>query len=500
MVYSWYVSYPLSINSVDDFVFNHISILYWISLSLLFPSMFMIAVTFKNDYLKWIMTAGIVIAMYSVSYFYFLLPGSDSLYYRGLHEYFGINKNIDPSQPGKSYFQWPSVFLLTEIISSVSGLELANIEFLMYAILGFLLATILYIYAFKTQRNGAFIAVIVFFMAMKWYLNYQFAAFTIALVFLLLLLTLDTQRKSLGVILTMLVLFLGMTITHFYSPLFFVGYLLTRYFFNRNKQHGELFLLTLTIWLLFQVTYAIVSFANNIEEIINRSTEVSLSEMTSVEPVSVLIDAISQNISIVIVVISVVICITGSTILLIKRKMRDSDKAIFVTAAGYFGLGIMIFILGSRAIPIAFIPVSLGAAYLFESRLRHYIIILFLVLLVLFPTHLIHSAFFNNDVMFQTRESYVAANFVIDHYNWMSRPYIYTNYRTRDYFETKVAVNTHITYKFEMINKTDAIFYTVGLGLSLSRYNQTIGKIISEERLNVLYNNGFSILGTEVDT
>jgi hypothetical protein len=31
MGYSWCISYPLSVNSVDDFVFNHVSVLYWVS-------------------------------------------------------------------------------------------------------------------------------------------------------------------------------------------------------------------------------------------------------------------------------------------------------------------------------------------------------------------------------------------------------------------------------------------------------------------------------------
>jgi hypothetical protein len=499
MVYSWYLSYPLSINSVDDFVFNHVSILYWISLSLVLASMFMIAVTFKNDYLKWIMTAGIIITMYSISYFYFRLPSSDSLYYRGLHEYFSRTENIDFTQPGKTYFQWPSVFILTDIVTSLSGIELANFEFLMFAVLGFLLATTLYIYVSKTYRNGAFISVIVFFMAMKWYLNYQFAAFTIALVLLFLMFILDSRRKSLGVIVTMLVLFVGMTITHAYTPLFFVAYLLIRYFINRSKQYGKLFLLFLSLWLLFQVNYATFGFAGYIWKITNRSTEVSLSKMATVKPVSVPIDAVAQNISIAIVIISVAICIAGFTFLLFKRKLRDIDKAIFVIGGAYFGLGILLFILGSRAIPIAFVPVSLGVAYLFENRFRPYLIILFLVLLILFPVHPLHSAFFNNDVMFQTQESYIATNFLIDNYNWTSRHFIYTNYRTRDYIVTKLAVNTHITWKFEEVNKTDTIFYTVGLGLYLSRHNYTIGKMISEERLNVKYNNGFSILVTKVD-
>jgi hypothetical protein len=500
MAYSWYLSYPLSIDSLDDFVFNHVSVLYWFSLSLLLASMYMMAVTFKNDYLRWIMSVGIVMALYSISYFYYMLPGSDSLLFRGMHEYFMRTKNLDFSQPGKAYFQWPSIFILSDIATSVSGLELANFEFLMYAIIGFLLATTLYVFASKAYRNGGFLAVVIFFIAMFRYLNYQFVPFTIALILLFLLFILDTRRRSSSVTLAMLVLFMGVTITHVFVPLFFVIFLLTRWIINRNKKYGKFFLLNLTIWLVFQVTFAGVGFTRNIWAIMNLSTEVSVSAMVTVNPVSVPIDVIAQKLSMAILIASVTICVAGFAILLIKRRMRDIDKAIFLFAAGYYGLGIMLYVLGSRTIPIAFIPFSLGAAYLFESRFRPYLKAIFLVLLILSSSIPLHSTFSKNDVMFQTREAYIAENFFIDHYNWTNYHLVFANYRVVNYLESKLTDYAHLTWRFKMINETDTIFYTVGLGLYLSRYNYTIKRVISEERLNVLYNNGFSILGIKVET
>lgn len=88
--------------------------------------MFMIAATSKNAYLKWLMTVGIVMTLYSITYFYALVPTSDSNYYRGLNEYFQMTKNLDFSISGKTYFQWPGFFLLTNIATSVSGLELTS--------------------------------------------------------------------------------------------------------------------------------------------------------------------------------------------------------------------------------------------------------------------------------------------------------------------------------------------------------------------------------------
>ena len=460
--------------------------------------MYMISVASKNNYLKWIMTVGIVLTMYSVSYFYYLLPGSDSVYFRGMHEYFNETKSLDFSVPGKEYFQWPSIFILTNIATSISGLELANLEFIIYTLLGFLLATTLYIYASKVHRNGGFITVIVYFLAMRYYLNYQFVPFTMALVLLFLLFILDTKRKSPGVVLTMFVLFVTMTITHLFTPLFFVIYLLLRYIINRSKQYVQFFLLTLTTWIMFQITYAYISFDGSIWILINRSTEVSLLDLATANPVSVPIDAISQSISTAILVISILICVIGSIVMLIRRKIRGSDWAIFITAVGYFSLGIVIYVLGSRAIPLAFIPVSLGAAYIFESRFRKYLVSLVLILLILFSFIPLHSAFSKNDIMFQTKEAYMAENFFVENYNWADRSIVFANFRVVTYFASKLIDNPLLRWKYQTLNETDTIFYTIGLGLYLSQYNDTLVRILHEETSNLVYTNGFSMIITKV--
>ena len=115
MVYSWYLSFPLSVNSVGDSIFNHISILYWFSVPLLLTSMFLMAISFKNKYWKWIMTVGFVIVLYSLSYFYYTMPTSDSAYFRGLTENFIRTNNLNTSQlsttitSGLLFSFWPAL-------------------------------------------------------------------------------------------------------------------------------------------------------------------------------------------------------------------------------------------------------------------------------------------------------------------------------------------------------------------------------------------------------
>jgi hypothetical protein len=426
-----------------------------------------------------------------------MIPGSDSQYFRGLTEYFIKTKDLDPLKPNHGYFQWPSFFLLSDMVTSVSGMELVNFEFLLYTIIGFLLATAMYVYASRAYKNEGFLAVAAFFVAMFYFLNYQAVPFSLAFGLLFLLFVLETRQKNFNVILTMLVLFTGISFTHAFVPLFFVLYLLIRCMLNRSKQYGRLFVLTLIIYLLVQVTQAPFSFAENIRSVMTVPSEYSSIAKAVLAPVSVPIDEIAQMFSRGVTIATVMVCFAGFTVLLIKRKMRDLDKAIFLTGAVYLTFGIIFFTLGSRAIPIVFIPISLGASYLLKSRFRSYVISFFLVLLILFAFIPLHGTFYDSQIMFQTKEAYQAENFMIDHYNWTNQAFILAYFGVITYLQTKQpspAIFDNDVYSplFPRLKEYDSIVYTVGLGKNLIGYNYTTDRILREEKLNMVYNNGFS--------
>jgi hypothetical protein len=106
-------------------------------------------------------------------------------------------------------------------------------------------------------------------------------------------------------------------------------------------------------------------------------------------------------------------------------------------------------------------------------------------------------AFNPSDIFFQTRESYRAENFFIDHYNWTKPNFILANFRVANYFESKLTGNAHFSADPRTIKEVDTIFYTVGLGLQMQD-DYTIEKIINDERLNVIYSSGFSIVATSI--
>jgi uncharacterized membrane protein YjjP (DUF1212 family) len=429
-----------------------------------------------------------------------MMPGSDSQFFRGLTEYFIKTKDLDPLKPGHYYFQWPSFFLLSEMVTSVSGMEFANFEFFLYAIIGFLLATAMYVYASRAYKNEGFLAVVAFFVAMFYFLNYQVGPFSLAFGLLFLLFMLETRQKNSSVILTMLVLFTGISFIHVFVPVLFVLYLLIRCVLNRSKEYGRLFSMTSIIYLVVQITQAPFSLAENIKSIMTVPTEYSSIVQAVLLPVSDPINEIAQMFSRGVTIATVMICFAGFTVLLIRRKMRDLDKAIFFTGAVYSGIGIIIPTLGSRAIPIVFIPISLGATYLLKSKFRPYVKSLFLVLLILFAFIPLHNTFGTSQIMYQTKDAYQTENFFIYHYNWTNPSFILAHFRVITYMRTKQPNN--VVYfeddvyspLFPRIKEYDYIVYTVGLGINLLRYNYTIEGIFREEKLNVVYNSGLSYL------
>jgi hypothetical protein len=502
MVYSWWISYPSSINSIDDVIFNHVPVLYWISLPLLLTSMCMMALSFKNNYWKWIMAVCCVMTLYSIFYFYHTLPTSDANYFRGLTENFIRTKNLDPWQPIHIYYQWPSFFILANVATLVSGLELATYEFLLFTIIGFLLATALYVYASKAYAHGGFLAVLAFFIAMLYFLNYQAVPFSLALGLLFLLFMLEIRRKSGNVILAMLVLYVSISIMHAFVPLFFVLYLLMRSIVSRSKQYLNLFILTLIIYFLVQFTLAQFSFPNTIISIMTLPTEYSGMISRTLTPVSVATDVVAQAFSRMVTIGFAMICFAGFVILVIKRKMREMDKAIFLTGAVYSGLGVVLYTLGSRGLPIVFIPISIGILCVYQSKLRPYLTCFILILLVLVVFIPIHNSFGNSLITFQTIEAQATANFMIEKYNWNLASIVISDVGAKWYISPQIQgyteIDTAFSSRFLVSNITtyDCIIYSVGLAKTLQTNNVSVEETSQQiqDGFNVIYNSGFSYI------
>jgi hypothetical protein len=182
--------------------------------------------------------------------------------------------------------------------------------------------------------------------------------------------------------------------------------------------------------------------------------------------------------------------------------MRSLDKAIFLTGAIYSGCGIMLYVLGSRAIPIAFISISLGASYLFESKFRPYLTGLFLILLSLVAFIPLHASFMDSPIMFQTKEAHTTADFMIEKHDWNTYSAIFSHVSEKWYIfpqiEGNFIMDSDFSSRFQSLNieTYDSIIYSVGVAKSLQKNNFSEENISRQilDRFNVIYNSGFSFI------
>jgi len=500
---SWYLSYPLSHNSSSDPIFNHVSILYWLSIALLLTSMYMMAITFKNKYWKWLMAVGCFIVFYSLSYFYNTLPTSDANFFRGYNENFIRNNDLNP-QFG-TYYQWPGFFILADITFSVSGIDLINYEFLLFTILGFLFSTIVYVYASKLDDRFGIFAVLAFFILSNSFLNYQVAPFTVAFCLLFLLLVLETQPRSTGIMLAMLILYTALTITHIFVPLFFVLYLLIRLIINRSGKNLSLLALSVAIYLLVQINFAEFTFAAHLVQVFTIESEISTVVARTLTPVTAQIDIVAQLFSRTVTVAFGLLCFVGFIFSAIKRKLRDVDKAFFFTGFVYSGIGIIFLTLGTRAVPLVLVPVSTGLIYIYRSRFKPYLkyLVLFLLIFVLFIP--LHGNYLGFPMTFQTKGDLATASFVIEKYDWNSNNIVISDLGMKWYLApivngfSKIDSNYDNRFELTSITNYDCIIYSLGLERGLQMNNisirETSQRILDE--YNIVYNLGFSYVATK---
>lgn len=504
MLYSWYLSYPLRIDSVNDFVFNHISPLYWLSLASMLASLYVIATMNKSSNLKLIICASIVMSFYGLSYFYYSLPGSDVHYFRGLTEYFIRTDDLDPSKPAHTYFQWPIFFIFNKMAVSITGLEAIHFEFLLYAILGLLYVASFYVYASKFSKDGGYLAVAAYFIVMYMFLNYQFAPFSLAFGFIFLLYILDTHTTAKPeVTLTTMLIFTILTLLHPYAPAFFVIYELIMYIMSRRQRYLRLFVFTLVTYLVVLIYFTTTFFPYVVREVTNLYTGEyptiigrTFSERVAAAPI---IEPIAQTFSRTIIISTAAISFLGFLLLWRRRKLRPVDYAIFLSGALYSVAGAILPVLGNRAFYFLFIPISLGVTYFLTSKFRKPLICIFLALLILFAFIPLHRSFQDAQIMFQTEEEYVSANFMLDHYNWDKSTSVLSHFRLMHYLEMRSAGNVSFGHDLDesfpdKVSGYDSIVYTVGLGKSFMRHNSSMSERFSETAYNRVFDSSFTYI------
>lgn len=224
LVYSWIMSYPLTIDSNSDYLFRHIYPIYWLGFAVLNLGLFLMILTSKNKWVKIFYTFLIVMSIYSINFFYPELPGPDSHYFRGLTNYLIDYNKIDPNLD--EYFQWPLLFVFSKIVNLMTNLDTNAIAYILFVLIGLSLTIFLYLYFSNYNEEYAFIPTLLYFISIYYFLNYQYAAQSLALVFLLALFYFsEKDLNKLSNLLIILLLFILLILTHAFFPIFYLLYL-----------------------------------------------------------------------------------------------------------------------------------------------------------------------------------------------------------------------------------------------------------------------------------
>ena len=443
-------------------------------------------------------------SMYSLRYFYYSLCGSDTLTFRGLTEYVITTGDQDPSKLYHWYFQWPFFFILNQIANSITGLEIIYFEFVLFAILGVLYVASLYVYASRFSKDGSYIAIIAYFIIMYWFLNYQFAPFSLAmgLLYTMFMLETHTLRKREMTLATM-ILFTSVTFVHPFAAVFFIIYTLAMYITSRNKNYIRLFLFTLAVYLTVSIFFTNLFFSNVVKQLTvihsyEYTTLVGRTFGGRVAPAP-LIDAIAQTFSRVIVLSTGVIAGLGFFFLLLKRKLRHVDFAIFISTTLFAVAATILPIMGRRGFFALAIPISLGATYFLKSKFERHFKCLFLVLVIFFSSIPLTESFSDGQIFFQTKDQYQCTNFAISYYNWTRQSSILSHFRLMLYLQAKTASDVSFGHDLSSnfpgdVRNYDFILYTVGLGKSYLRHNYSTTELFRESRYNRVFDSKYSYI------
>ena len=500
IICSWFQSYPIFIDSPTDFIFNHISVLYWIGLAILLVSSYVSIVITKNRTVILIICLLMFFAIYSLRYFYPTVPGSDANTFRGLVKYTIEYQNLDSLLPHHMYYQWPAFFIFNNVSTLVTGLEQVAFEFIFFAILGVLYVLSVSSYFSTYSKKSFCIGILTFFIIMYWFLNYQFAPFSLAMGLLFVLIMIEAHNpKTFGAFVCTLILFVSISLIHPFASILYIVFLAIMYLRTRRNTYLNLFVLTLIVWLLISLFFTKTFFETSIRQLITLGSEeyqTALSRTFSdrIAP-SPLIDVIAQWFSRLVVISTGVIAGLGFIFMVLSRRLRKIDAALFISAGLYAGAGFFFPVLGTRAWFALALPISLGAIYAIESRFKSFVKVFFLIMLILFVFVPVSESFIDSQIFYQTEEVGYCLDFTLAHYNWTARSSLLAHYRQMTYLQAMSASSIDfghdLTPSFpEYVSSFSTIVYTQGLAKNLFAYNYSIINLTDTQLYNKIYDSG----------
>jgi len=411
---AWFSTPPLELRSMSSFLFFEIPTTYWIGFVVIAVGCADVGLSSNNKRARWIASVCFFSSLYSLSYFYYNLPGSDPQFKVLTARYF-LDGKLNPLV--SSFYSWPGFFILSKIALVCSALPQRIFEFLLFFVVGVALSSAVFSIVDRCKMNQ-FFGVVAYGITGFYFLDFQFAPQTLALVLLMVMLLvefkLDTSmRKSILVT----AMFLAATISHGFLQLFYLLYLAMKSMWTRSNVVNIITLAVMYLGVnILLVTSSGVATFSSMVLLLRRSIIEFLGFTYSQSVISATVqpgpDVAIQQASRALVIFTTIISLYG-----LAKSWRFGltrfDKSLVASCLVLAVAASVIFLVFSRGIQLAVVALAIGAAYFPKrSRFNWRMIVAFALVVLSFSLPM-HGVFDNS--LYQPQYSQGAAVFLISH-------------------------------------------------------------------------------------
>lgn len=414
---SWHFSYPIQISDVNTITFFQFSFFLWPGISISIIGLFLLAYFSKNKIFGAFCCSLFAILLAITGFFYSYSASSDCGAARAMFQAFqntGIEPQIIP------YFEFPTYFSLNEIIHQTIGFNEKGIAFISTILYGILLGLFLFLFFFNLKKQQypkllPFLLVIIYFIGMFSFLNYQWVPQTLALVYFFLLIFISTYLLSDPLKIQwkfmLILIFISLVFTHAIIPVLFLSVfgIITL----KRRFLSQIFIAITSIYLLVTLYYVtvhlnlyIITFRQSIKGFGEEYVDVVSSSFK--EPGGIVDQLISISNRIRVPLVWIISSI-GTLILFLRKEIKLFLIALGLSGVIYLAIGIFYSILGLRAAQIMFIPMTIGFMF-FVYKWKKPTIVLVVIILILAVFGPMRTAYDNTQ--FQLDEEANACNFL----------------------------------------------------------------------------------------
>lgn len=495
---SWYHSYPIHMSSMNDVTFYQFYLLLWPGIALSLIGLFLVAFYSNNKIVIAACASFLPVLFYVNVFFYSYISSSDSGAVRGMFQVFqktNINSTVIP------YFEFPTYFNLNEITSQIVGVDEKGVAIIFFVLYGAMLGLFIYLFFVNLKKLYydsliPFLLVIMYFIGMFSFLNYQWVPQTLALVYFFLLLMVSSysvlNEQKIKWNFLVIFIFVPFVFSHAFIPVIFLSFfgILT----IKKRYFAQVFLAIFSIYIIVTVYYATTYLHLYYQTFQQSITGFSKEYITTIsssfkEPESMISQLISYSNRVTVPLVWILSGI-GTIVLFLKKRIDYVLISIGIAGGIYLAVGLFYSVLGLRAAQLLFIPMSIGFMFFISKwkKLTIFLIMIILVLSVFGPMRLAY-----NNTHFQLDEEANACNFLaykiknVTHprvaigqvnYGYFTSIYSYLKNQYSIEFARRPGSREFLEVFNESIKKNDFIFYNTNMGKEILRF------VMAQEQLN----------------